>query len=91
MNERGQMLDFMLAITFSVFGMLLIFGLGFVLPEVNPYIVIKWIVIVCAAAFVYSVLAYLVRIFVMSKANKVSSKKVELPKVAAKKKGSKKK
>ena len=75
MNERGQMLDFMLAITFSVFGMLLIFGLGFVLPEVNPYIVIKWIVIVCSAAFVYSILAYLVRIFTTVKTNKKTVKK----------------
>lgn len=67
MNDRGQILDFLMAITFSVFGMLLIFGLGFVFPEVNPYLVIKWIVIVCAAAFVYSILAYLVRIFVIIK------------------------
>lgn len=75
MNYRGQMLDYLMAITFSVFGMLLIFGFGFVMPEVNPYIVIKWIVIVCAAAFVYSILANLVRVFIIIRANRKVVKK----------------
>lgn len=75
MSERGQIIDFMLAITFSVFGMLLIFGLGFVFPEINPYLVIKWIVIVCSAAFVYSILAYLTRIYMAIRSNKKSSSK----------------
>jgi len=50
--------NFLLTIAFSIFGMLLIFGLGFIFPSVNPYVAIKWIVIVCAAVFVYSILAY---------------------------------
>jgi hypothetical protein len=41
--------------------MLLIFGLGFVFPTVNPYIVIKWIIIVCAVIFAYAILGYIVR------------------------------
>lgn len=51
--------NFLMSISFSVFGMLLIFGLGFIFPTVNPYVVIKWIVIVCGAVFAYSFLAYL--------------------------------
>jgi hypothetical protein len=51
--------NFLLTIAFSIFGMLLIFGLGFIFPSVNPYVAIKWIVIVCAAVFAYSVLSYL--------------------------------
>lgn len=50
--------NFLMSIAFSVFGMLLIFGLGFVFPTINPYVVVKWIVIVSAAVFVYSFLAY---------------------------------
>jgi len=46
--------------SFSLFGMLLIFGLGFVFPTINPYIVIKWIIIVCAVVFVYPLLYCLV-------------------------------
>lgn len=54
MNDK-----FLLSISFSVFGMLLIFGLGFVFPTINPYIVIKWIIIVAGVVFAYSFLAYL--------------------------------
>jgi hypothetical protein len=43
----------LVSISFSLFGMLLIFGLGFVFPTINPYVVIKWIIIICALAFVY--------------------------------------
>jgi hypothetical protein len=45
--------NILVSISFSLFGMLLIFGLGFVFPTINPYVVIKWIIIVCAIAFVY--------------------------------------
>jgi hypothetical protein len=43
--------------------MLLIFGLGFVFPEINPYVVIKWIIVVAAVVFAYSLLMYVVRMF----------------------------
>lgn len=52
--------NLLLSISFSIFGMLLIFGLGFVFPTINPYIVIKWIIIVCAVVFVYPLLYCLV-------------------------------
>ena len=55
MNEMTNKL--LLSISFSLFGMLLIFGLGFIFPEVNPYVVIKWIVIVAGAVFLYPLLA----------------------------------
>lgn len=58
MNDH--MTNFLMSISFSVFGMLLIFGLGFVFPTVNPYVVIKWIVVVVAAVFLYTFLAYLI-------------------------------
>ena len=50
-NAKSNLL---LSMSFSLFGMLLIFGLGFVFPSINPYVVIKWIIIVCAVVFVYS-------------------------------------
>lgn len=55
---------FLMSIAFSIFGMLLIFGLGFIFPTVNPYVVIRWIVIVCGAVFVYAILGYWIRDFV---------------------------
>ena len=42
---NGMTNKLLLSMSFSLFGMLLIFGLGFIFPTVNPYIVIKWIVI----------------------------------------------
>lgn len=59
MNNEKMMNDFLLTISFSLFGMLLIFGLGFIFPTINPYVVIKWIIIVCAAVFAYAVLSFL--------------------------------
>ena len=59
----------------SLFAMVLIFGLGFVFPTVNPYIVIKWIIIVAGSVFVYSVLSYLFGAFKMLKKFKKGSKK----------------
>lgn len=58
MTNDGHITNFLMSIAFSVFGMLLIFGLGFVFPAVNPYEVIKWIVIVVAAVFLYTFLVY---------------------------------
>ena len=63
--------DFLLSMTFTLFGMLLVFGLGFVFPEVNPYVVIRWIVIVCATVFVYTVISYLLRKFGFGKTKEV--------------------
>ena len=65
--RKAQMNDFLLTTSFSLFGMLLIFGLGFVFPTVNPYVVIKWIIIVCAVVFAYAVLGYVARGFMMMK------------------------
>lgn len=58
MNENKHMLNFLMSMSFSLFGMLLIFGLGFVFPNINPYVVVKWIVIVCAVVFLYTILVY---------------------------------
>ena len=51
--------DLLLSLSFSFFGLLLIFGLGFVFPMIDPYASIKWIVIVCAVAFFYSFASYI--------------------------------
>lgn len=72
--RKAQMNDFLLTISFSLFGMLLIFGLGFVFPTINPYVVIKWIIIVCAVVFAYAVLAHLARMAMMMKMMKVIKK-----------------
>lgn len=50
--------DLLLSLSFSFFGLLLIFGLGFVFPMIDPYASIKWIVIICAIAFFYSFASY---------------------------------
>ena len=60
MNNEGHITNFLMSVSFSVFGMLLIFGLGFVFPTINPYMVIKWIVVVAGAVFLYTFLAYVV-------------------------------
>lgn len=69
MNDK-----FLLSISFSVFGMLLIFGLGFVFPTINPYIVIKWIIIVAGVVFAYSSLAYLLGVVKTIKKGKSGKK-----------------
>jgi len=60
--------DLLLSLSVSFFGLILIFGLGFVFPDVNPYTAIKWIVIVTAAFFVYSFISFWVVQFAMTKA-----------------------
>jgi len=68
--------NFLMSIAFSVFGMLLVFGLGFIFPTLNPYIAIKWIVIVCGAVFVYSFLGYFLKgIMAMKKFGKLGKSK----------------
>jgi hypothetical protein len=58
-------MDIMMSVSFSVFGMLLIFGLGFVFPTINPYVVIKWIIIVAGVAFAFSLIKYIVYMIMM--------------------------
>ena len=60
MNDMKCMNNLLLSISFSLFGMLLIFGLGFVFPTIDPYVVIKWIIIVCAVVFAYPLVYCLV-------------------------------
>ena len=83
--------DLLLSLSFSFFGLLLVFGLGFVFPEINPYTAIKWIVIVCAVVFFYSFVSF---IFVKTKEikdwRKGAKKSIEVKKVSKAKKTSKK-
>lgn len=58
MRKMAHM-DILMSIAFSVFGMLLIFGLGFIFPTINPYVVIKWIVIVAGVMFAFAFIKYL--------------------------------
>jgi hypothetical protein len=58
--HRQLKTDILMSISFSVFGMLLIFGLGFVFPSINPYVVIKWIIIVAGVVFLFSFIKYVV-------------------------------
>jgi hypothetical protein len=73
--KNDEMMALNLSIAFSLFGMLLIFGLGFVFPEINPYVVIKWIIIVCTVVFAYALLAFLVMKFKVVKAKLGKGKK----------------
>jgi hypothetical protein len=61
--------DFLLSLAVSFFGLILIFGLGFVFPNINPYSAIKWIVIVSTVFFVYSLVSFGVMKFMVIKAN----------------------
>ena len=80
--------NLLLSLSFSFFGLLLIFGLGFVFPEINPYTAIKWIVIVCSVVFAYSIIDLLVRTIIGLK-GKVNIRK-EVKKLVKGKKTSKK-
>ncbi len=66
MRKMAHM-DILMSIAFSVFGMLLIFGLGFVFPTINPYIVIKWIIIVAGVMFAFAFIKYLIYIVMKMK------------------------
>ena len=57
-------IDILMSVSFSIFGMLLIFGLGFVFPTINPYVVIKWIIIVAGIVFAASFVEYVIYIVV---------------------------
>jgi hypothetical protein len=89
--KDNLMTDLLLSLSFSFFGLLLVFGLGFVFPEINPYSAIKWIVIVCAVVFFYSFISF---IFVKAKEikdwRKGAKKFIGVKKVLKAKKTSKK-
>ncbi len=59
----------------SLFAMVLIFGLGFIFPTINPYVVIKWIVYITAVYFVWAVVGNWVRRLIMWRMMKKGSKK----------------
>lgn len=59
----------------SLFAMVLIFGLGFIFPTINPYIVIKWIVYVTGIYFVWAVIGNWVRRIIIWRMMKKGSKK----------------
>lgn len=54
----------------SLMAMVLIFGLGFIFPTINPYIVIKWIVYVTGVYFVWAVVGNWVRRAMMMRMKK---------------------
>ncbi len=56
------------SIAVSLMAMVLIFGLGFIFPSINPYVVIKWIVYVTAAYFIVAVPGNWVRRLIMWRA-----------------------
>jgi hypothetical protein len=59
----------------SLFAMVLIFGLGFIFPTINPYVVIKWIVYITAVYFAWAVVGNWVRRFVIWRMMKKGGKK----------------
>jgi hypothetical protein len=59
----------------SLMAMVLIFGLGFIFPTINPYIVIKWIVYVTGVYFVFAVVGNWVRRLMMWRMMRKESKK----------------
>ncbi len=82
--KKNVMLDMLLSLSVSFFGLILIFGLGFVFPSINPYTAIKWIVIVCAVVFAYSLVTFAV-LKVMTIKAKMAERKVAKGKKVSKK------
>jgi hypothetical protein len=72
--KKNTLNDLLLSLSVSFFGLILIFGLGFVFPNINPYTAIKWIVIVTAVFFVYSLVSFAVTKVITIKA-KMAEKK----------------
>jgi hypothetical protein len=62
---KMQQLYVLESMAVSLFAMVLIFGLGFIFPTINPYVVIKWIVYVTAVYFVWAVVGNWVRRFII--------------------------
>ena len=54
MNYEKQMLDFAMSMVFSLLNASY-FWTWFCFPTIDPYVVIKWIVIACAVVFAYSI------------------------------------
>lgn len=83
--------DLLLSLSFSFFGLLLVFGLGFVFPTINPYSAIKWIVIVATVVFLYSFISFIfVKVMEIKAWRKGTKKIVEVKKPLKAKKTSKK-
>jgi hypothetical protein len=72
--KKNTLNDLLLSLSVSFFGLILIFGLGFVFPEINPYTAIKWIVIVTAVFFVYSLVSFAVTKYFTVKAKMAERK-----------------
>jgi hypothetical protein len=80
------------SIAVSLMAMVLIFGLGFIFPSINPYVVVKWIVYVTAVFFVWAVVGNWVRRFTLMKMWKEMKTEVKaVAKTEVKRKVSKKK
>lgn len=64
----------------SLMAMVLIFGLGFIFPSINPYVVVKWIVYVTIVFFVWAIVGNWVRRAMLMKMwkNMRSSEKSEV-------------
>lgn len=74
----------------SLMAMVLIFGLGFIFPSINPYVVIKWIVYVTAVYFIWAIVGNWVRRSMLRKMWK-NMKSESMTEVKSVKKVSKKK
>jgi hypothetical protein len=82
------------SIAVSLMAMVLIFGLGFIFPSINPYMVVKWIVYVTAVYFVWAVVGNWVRRIMLArmwKKMKSGDMMMEKPEVKSVKKVSKRK
>jgi hypothetical protein len=67
---KMQQLYILESMAVSLFAMVLIFGLGFIFPTINPYVVIKWIVYITAVYFAWAVVGNLVRRAIMMRMKK---------------------
>lgn len=80
------------SIAVSLMAMVLIFGLGFIFPSINPYVVVKWIVYVTIVFFVWAVVGNWLRRFTLMKMWKEMKTEVKaVAKTEVKRKVSKKK
>ena len=80
------------SVAVSLMAMVLIFGLGFIFPSINPYVVVKWIVYVTAVFFVWAIVGNWVRRAMLMRMFKGEKTQVKAPvKSEVKRKVSKKK
>ncbi len=75
----------------SLMAMVLIFGLGFIFPSINPYIVVKWIVYVTAVYFIWAIPGNWIRRMHLMRMWKKGMKKSEDTEVKSVKKVSRRK